>query len=86
MQNDLSKKYSKATIIIHWLSFFGIVSLIPMGFYMSDLPVGETKITLYKAHSVIGVMVLLLTLFRVYVFFKHERPPHLETEKNSITN
>ncbi len=75
----LSKKYSKSTIIIHWLSFAGILALIPMGFYMSDLPIGESKLTLYKAHAAIGIVILLLTLFRVFIFFKHERPPGLET-------
>ena len=77
--NDLSKKYSLATRITHWLTVLGIFALIPLGIKMHGMDVSADKITLYQAHTFLGIFLLLLTLFRVYLFFKHKRPPHLKT-------
>lgn len=79
VNNDLTQKYSKATRRIHWLSFVGILILIPLGLFMEELEYGEQKLNMFQLHSIIGVVVLFLTIFRIYVFFKHPRPPHLKT-------
>ena len=76
--NDLTKKYSKATIIIHWLSALLIIALFPLGKYMSGLE-PEAKMGLIKIHAISGMLVLILTLVRTFVFFKHKRPEDIKT-------
>lgn len=79
VNNDLSQKYGKGTIAIHWISALLIFCLIPTGFLMADAESGETKVLLLKVHAVVGFIVFLLTLIRSYLFFRSPRPPHLET-------
>jgi len=77
--NDLSKKYSLATRITHWLTVLGIFALIPLGLKMHEMDVSAEKLALYKTHNIIGFIILFLTLYRIYLYFKHDRPPHLKT-------
>lgn len=79
IKNNLTEKYSKPTIIIHWLSFLLIIALIPVGFIMSDMENGETKLLLLRVHLFSGILVFILTLLRVWFFFKHKRPSKLQT-------
>jgi cytochrome b561 len=79
VKNNLLEKYSKGIIIIHWLSFLLIILLIPLGYVMADLNPGTARLTLLKAHMVIGILVFALTLVRVWFFFNHKRPSRLET-------
>ena len=76
--NDLTKKFSKSTIVVHWLSAIIILTLFPLGKYMTGLDPID-KIGLVKLHAFGGVVILLLTLYRTFLFFKHERPQDLKT-------
>ena len=78
IQNDLSKKFSKGTIVIHWLSFLLILVLVPLGKYMSGLE-PEQKIGLIKIHAGIGLLVFILTIIRSWIFFKSDRPANIKT-------
>lgn len=77
--NDLSTKYSKTTILIHWVSFLLIMALLPLGFIMARMENDGTKLILMRAHILIGLLVFALTLLRVWSFFKHKRPSRLQT-------
>ena len=79
IKNNFLEKYSKATIIIHWLSFLLILTLLPLGYIMSDIENGEVKLILLRVHIFLGILVFILTLLRVLVFFKHKRPSKLKT-------
>lgn len=79
VKNSLSEKYSKGTIIIHWLSFLLIIALIPTGIIMEDMEPGVAKINLLRLHALVGIIVFVLTLIRVWFFFRHKRPSKLET-------
>ena len=79
VKNNLSEKYSKGTIVIHWFSFLLIVFLLPIGFIMSDMEPGTTKLNLLEAHIFVGILVFVLTLVRVWFFFRFKRPTKLET-------
>lgn len=76
--NDLTKKFSKATIWVHWISAILILTLFPLGKYMADLDPID-KMGLIKLHSFLGAIILLLTLYRILIFFKHDRPADLKT-------
>jgi cytochrome b561 len=76
--NDLTKKFSKATVATHWLTSLLILILFPLGKYMERLGVHE-KMGLLKIHIILGMLVFILTLIRTFTFFKHERPENLKT-------
>lgn len=76
--NDLTQKYSKGNIVIHWTTAVLILTLFPLGKYMSGLSVTE-KMGFIKIHTLLGIIVFLLTLVRSYMFFKSKRPEDLRT-------
>ena len=78
IQNDLSKKFSKGTILIHWITAFLIILLFPMGKYMADL-LPEEKVTLIIIHAGLGIVIFVLTIVRSWLFFKSPRPADLKT-------
>jgi cytochrome b561 len=78
VNNDLSQKFSKGTRIIHWITALLIIILFPLGKYMDEIPIAE-KLGLIQIHAILGTVVLLLTLFRIYLFFKAPRPADLKT-------
>ena len=79
VKNNLQDKYNKGTIVIHWLSLLLILGLIPSGFIMADTPVNETKVLLLRMHVIVGFIVFLATLLRVYFFFSKKRPTKIDT-------
>lgn len=78
VQNNLNQKYSKGTIVIHWITALLIITLFPLGKYMSGLETSE-KMGLLKVHVILGAVIFFLTLLRSYFFFKSERPDDLQT-------
>jgi len=78
IKNDLTQKFSKTTIVTHWLTALLILILFPMGKYMEGLELSE-KMGLIKIHAALGILVLILTIIRTISFFKHERPADIKT-------
>lgn len=78
VNNDLTEKYTKGTVIIHWLTAILILILFPLGKYMEGIIVSE-KMNLLKIHIILGIIVFILTLIRSYNFFNSERPANLKT-------
>ena len=78
IQNNLSQKYSKGTIVIHWLTALLILILFPLGKYMEGLDPSD-KMSLIKIHIILGIIVFLLTIIRSWLFFKAPRPDDLKT-------
>lgn len=78
IKNDLTQRFSRGTITIHWLSAILIITLFPMGKYMTDLDSAD-KLDLIKVHALLGIIVFLLTLIRSWLFFKSSRPADLKT-------
>ncbi len=76
--NDMTQKYSKSAIIIHWVTAALILILFPLGKYMEGLPAAE-KLDLIKIHAGLGILVFVLTVIRTWVFFTKERPEDLRT-------
>ena len=74
------EKYSKTTIAIHWLSVVLIVMMIVTGKFWKDLD-GDSY-SLLIVHFIIGMLVAILTIWRVIIHFKGNRPAPLKT--NSI--
>ena len=78
IKNNLTKKFSKGTIWMHWLTAILILTLFPMGKYMSGLEPAD-KMNLIKIHVILGIVILILTIIRTYYFFNKPRPEDLKT-------
>ncbi|MDJ0755151.1 MAG: cytochrome b/b6 domain-containing protein [Ardenticatenaceae bacterium] len=57
--------YSQITQRLHWLSAGAILLMFPLGFAMARITNEAIKLTLYRLHIVLGVVILLMTLFRI---------------------
>jgi len=73
IQNDLTKKFNKGTIAIHWLSALLVLALFPLGKYMSGISPSE-KMGVIKIHAMLGIIIFLLTIVRSWLFFKSTSP------------
>lgn len=78
----MKTKYSNRTIWIHWVSALLIFGLIYTGITMEHQSVSEHKFWLYKIHFTIGLIVFILTIIRVIVLFKDEKPKSLYPQKS----
>ena len=80
-KNDLSLKYSKGTIYIHWISVILILILFPLGKYIAGLEY-EDKLFPLRVHAILGIFLFVLTIVRVYFYFNYPKPPHIKTGSN----
>lgn len=57
--------YGRVAQGLHWVSALLILALIPMGFWMQSVAEAD-KLAIYRVHAVLGMLVLLLTLVRLF--------------------
>lgn len=76
------EKYSKPTVIIHWVTAILIIALFGLGRYTSSLEPAD-KMQLIQLHAALGMLVFILTIARSVLFFKSERPEPLDTGSNA---
>lgn len=57
-------QYGRVAQLLHWLSALLILFLIPMGFLMQTVDEGA-RLSLYRTHVILGILVLGLTLVRL---------------------
>jgi cytochrome b561 len=67
--------YHPAAQILHWLTALAVLGLLCLGLWMTDLPLGLTKLYAYNWHKWIGLGVLLLTVGRLLWRWRHPPPP-----------
>ncbi|MBI5005815.1 MAG: cytochrome b/b6 domain-containing protein [Nitrosomonadales bacterium] len=68
------KQYSKRTAILHWLIFLLVVAAFYFGHQLEESKDGAQKLSLYPLHFLIGDLILLLTLVRLYFRKKDGEP------------
>lgn len=71
------ERYGTVALSLHWASAALILALVPLGFSMQAAS-GETKLTLYHAHAILGVLVGLLTLTRLVWWLAFDRKPEAQ--------
>jgi cytochrome b561 len=69
------ERYGGVAQALHWLTAGLIFVMIPLGFYMEGLPLGQFKFDLYQVHKSLGLTVLLLVLARLIWRARHPAPP-----------
>lgn len=68
------KQYSKRTALLHWLIFLLVIAAFFLGHELDESKDGALKLRMYPAHFLIGDLVLLLTLLRIYFRKKDGEP------------
>ncbi|MBL1420012.1 MAG: cytochrome b/b6 domain-containing protein [Alphaproteobacteria bacterium] len=58
-------QYGSRAVFFHWFTAILILSMIPLGIYMHELPASDWKATLYKAHIVMGIVIFVTTILRI---------------------
>ncbi len=75
-------RYNRTAQILHWLSALLIIGLAAAGTVMVRLDDSVAlKTTMYRTHTFVGTLVLLLTLARIVWIFVGKRPSALEMPK-----
>lgn len=65
MIKNTENSYGTVAKILHWIVALMIISLIIVGFVMSDMENSDQKWQLYGAHKATGVLVLALIIVRL---------------------
>lgn len=62
---NTAPRYRQPAMLLHWLMAALILTALPLGLYMHDLPLSPHKLQLYAWHKWLGVTVLLLLVPRL---------------------
>lgn len=66
MQLDSIKDYGTISKILHWLVAISIISLLAVGFIMTNLDKGPLKSQIYGLHKAFGITILMFAIFRIF--------------------
>ncbi len=83
-------KYPKTIIIIHWLTAILLATIFYIGTTFDNYEFTEANMNRYRAHALLGVLVLILTLIRIYTKRKNldnlpaEITYYSKTHKNMV--
>ena len=67
--------YSSVAKALHWTMALMILSLIPVGLIMHNMPASSLKFTIYQLHKSFGLIVLVLAVARLGWRLGHPVPP-----------
>lgn len=68
------KQYSKRTAVMHWLIFALVVAAFIIGHNVEEMQDTTQKLAMYPYHFILGNLVLLLVLVRIYFRKKDGEP------------
>ena len=72
-----ANRYGRVAVLIHWVSAFAIFGLLASGLYLEDLADDARKTSILRVHTIMGVLILFLTLVRIgWWAFADRRPAH----------
>ena len=66
------KKYPKSLIIIHWLTVILFAVVFYAGITMEDYEFNEANMNRYRFHALLGVLIALLTIIRIFIKRKNK--------------
>src|SRR5262245_53273741 len=78
-----ASRYSTVAIALHWAIAVCIITLLGLGFVMTEMPPRKlaTLFAIFQLHKSIGITVLLLTIVRLAWRLTHPAPPLPDTMK-----
>jgi cytochrome b561 len=75
-----SQRYDPIAVTLHWVIACSIIAMIPLGFFMEDLPI-SIRFDAYAIHKSLGITVLGLSIFRLIWRFLNPPPALPDTLK-----
>lgn len=69
------ERYSRRMILAHWASVVVVVLLLACGFWMVRLAPGGVKLSAYQIHVILGYLLLLVVILRLYFRWHDPTPP-----------
>lgn len=76
MAQDTLQKFSKRTVILHWIVGLSILTLMGVGVYMS-----KNKVySLYDIHKSVGILIFAVIILRIIWRLKNGWPKPLNTQ------
>jgi cytochrome b561 len=58
-------KYGLLSKLFHWLTAAGLITQIPLGFYLVDLDFDQTRVDIENYHILFGLIIFYVTLIRL---------------------
>ncbi len=76
MKSELNaiKRYSKVSIVLHWVLAAALVAIFFFGIYMADLPFSPSRLKLFNWHKWAGISILALSAVRLLWRLTHPAP------------
>jgi len=71
---EITPRYTRTAISLHWLIALGLTSTFALGFYMHDLPLSPNKLKYYSWHKWAGISLLGLAVVRLAWRITHRAP------------
>lgn len=68
-------QYGSVAVTIHWLSAIANLAMLGSGFRAASMADSATKEAILMFHVPLGVLILLLTLFRVFWWWRVDQKP-----------
>ena len=90
MIKNTENSYGIISKLLHWTMSIVIITLICVGYYMSDLPASPEKFEIYGMHKATGVIILSLALIRIFWKYRNITPslpenlPHWQAAASKI--
>lgn len=75
MPKSTPKKYGTVAVTIHWLTALLIGGLLISGNRMDGMADSASKVQLLMIHAPVGVLIGLLTLFRIFWWWRFDTRP-----------
>ena len=79
MVNPQTQRFSAATRLVHWLAAALFLVAFALGLAVRAVAPAPAAFGIYRVHAVLGLVILLLLMARVYLALRHPRPaamPH----------
>ncbi len=80
------KKYPKAMIIIHWLTVVLLIFAFIKGKSLENVEFIAENVNVFRAHAILGMFILILTLIRLYVKKRNKTKVPQEIEYNGAAH
>ncbi|WP_290700775.1 cytochrome b [Amphritea sp.] len=74
---DSRSQLTKTTVVLHWIIAIAVIGSLIFGLYIEDLPRGADKFELIGLHKSVGVLVLVVALYRLAWRIRNRLPERL---------
>jgi len=74
---DSRSQFTKTTVALHWIIALAVIGSLILGMYVEDLPRGTEKFELIGLHKSVGVLVLVVALYRLIWRIRNRMPERL---------